>query len=189
MTTYTLRSHFELDEISNYDKEQLKKVINQYNKWYQRHMKESDRIPQNQASWAYAIYEIKDFIDKNTVDALSTLEETREVYGVAELFLDIDIIREELLEQNVHISLSEKEPVLLMDILNKLEICTRHVIQNTSIQRLHQKSWTHANALRDLGGSRALITTDDAVLPASVKTSHQEANVVTLLHHMKQLRV
>ena len=68
------------------------------------------------------------------------------------------------------------EPVLLMDILNKLEICTRHVIQNTSIQRLHQKSWVHADNLRDLGGARALITTDDAVLPASGRTNHPEAD-------------
>lgn len=189
MTTYTAKRYFVLDEISNYDQEELKKVIKQYKQWYKRHIKESDRIPKNQASWAYAIYEIKDFIDKNTVDYLSTLDETQEVWGVKELFSAIDKIREELLEQNVHPTLSEKEPVLLMHVLNKLEIYTRYVIQNTSIQRLHQKSWVHADTLHDVGGARALITTDDSVLPASGRTNHPEANVVTLLHRIKQLRV
>ena len=195
-TTYTVRTHPELDELSTYDEDELNKVIGQYKKWYNRNVNPRDRKPPNQAAWAYAIYHTKDFIDQNMVKKLRTMEDTQgtegdgyELFPVKALFTEIDTIREALLETTVHPSLFTMEPVLLMDILNKLEICTRHVIQNTSIQRLHQKSWTHANALRDLGGSRALITTDDAVLPASVKTSHQEANVVTLLHHMKQLRV
>jgi hypothetical protein len=34
-----------------------------------------------------------------------------------------------------------------MDILNKLEIYTRHVIQNTSIQRLHKRSWVQSDII------------------------------------------
>jgi len=196
MTTYTVRHHPELELISSYDKEELNKVIKQYNKWYKRHIRESDRIPQNQASWAYAQYHIKDYINQNMVQALTTLVETQGIKGeghthfpVTALFSEIDTIHEELLEKTVHPTLLEMEPALLMDILNKLKMCTRYVIQNTSIQRLHQKSWVHADTLRDLGGAHALITTDDAVLPASVKTSHPEADIGTLLHRIKQFRV
>ena len=196
MTTYTVRRHPELDEITDYDKNKLTKVIEEYNEWYDRHKHENVRKQSGQDSWAYAIYHIKDDINKNMVDELSTLEETQAVKGngyssfsVSYIFSQIDTIREELLSQEVHPTLLEYEPELLMDILNKLEICTRHVIQNTSIQRLHQKSWVHADTLRDLGGARALITTDDTVLPASVKTSHPEADIGTLLHRIKQFRV
>ena len=154
MTTYTVRSHPELGYISDYDKEELKKVIRQYKTWYKEKEKESDRKEKNQDAWSYATCHIKDFLDQNMVDALSTLEETHGVRGkgfptfpVSELFSAIEIIRKELREQTVHPTLLEMEPVLLMDILNKLKICTRRVIQNTSILRLHEKSWVHADAL------------------------------------------
>jgi hypothetical protein len=196
MTTYTVRGHPELDDITEYDKDKLTKVIEKYNEWYTRHNHESDRKKPSQAAWAYAMYDIKDYINENMIDELSTLEETQVVEGngyssfpVSSIFSKIDTIREELLEKTVHPTLLEMEPALLMDILNKLKMCTRYVIQNTSIQRLHQKSWVHADTLRDLGGAHALITTDDAVLPASVKTSHPEADIGTLLHRIKQFRV
>ena len=194
MTTYKVRKHLELDQISEYDTQELSKVIKKYNKWYNRNVKEDEREQLSQAGWAYAIYDIKDDTNQNMVSELSTLTETQGVKGkgyssfpVAKLFSGIDTIREELLEKIVHPSLLKKEPELLMDILNKLEICTRHVIQNTSIQRLHQKSWVHTDALRDLGGARTLITTDDAVLPTVGRISHPEVDVVRLLRHMKQL--
>ena len=151
MTTYTVRRHPELDDITDYDKYKLTKVIEEYNEWYDRHNHESDRKKPSQASWAYAMYHIKDYINENMVDELSKLEETQAVEGkglssfhVSALFSEIDTVREELLEHEVHQTLLQYEPVLLMDILNKLETCTRRVIQNTSIQRLHQKSWDEA---------------------------------------------
>ncbi len=128
------------------------------------------------------------------VDALSTLEETQytleetqyivgegySYFPVSVIFSDIDTIREELLEQQVHPTLLQMQPALIMDILNKLEICTRHVIQNTSIQRLHAKSWVHHDSLRGHGGADDLSGRDDAWL-APV------GGISTLLRQMKQL--
>jgi hypothetical protein len=187
MATYTVRRHPELDDITEHDKDKLTKVIEEYNKWYTRNVGVSDRKYTGQASWAYAIYKIKDFINENMVDKLSTLEETQGVQGdgfyifpVSAIFSEIDTIREELLDQKVHQTLFQMEPVLLMDILNKLEICTRHVIQNTSIQRLHAKSWVHADSLHGHGGADALSERHDALL-APV------GGISTLMRQMKQL--
>jgi hypothetical protein len=44
----------------------------------------------------------------------------------------------------------------LMTILYDLEICTRHVIQNTSLKRLHAKSWVHADRIDGRGGGESL---------------------------------
>jgi len=157
-----MRAHPELDEITEYDKKKLTKVIEKYNKWYRKHVKESDRIPDGQDSWAYAIYEIKDYINQNMVDELSTLKETKYVVGkgfsffpVSLIFSKIGIIRKEYLSKMPHPTLLEKEPEKLMPILYDLEICTRHVIQNTSIRRLYLKSWVHSDALGGRGGEDA----------------------------------
>lgn len=194
MTTYTVRRHPELDDITDYDKNKLTKAIEGYNDWYDRHEHEKDRKQSGQAGWAYAIYNIKDYINKNMVDELSTLEETQAVKGngyscfpVSYIFSQIDTIREELLEQNVHPTLLQYEPELLMDILNKLEICTRHVIQNTSIQRLHAKSWVHTDALREHGRTHELGGREDALLAPVERTSHSD--ISTLLCQMNQLCV
>ena len=194
MTTYTVRGHPELDEITDYDKNKLTKVIEEYNEWYDRHKHENDRKQPGQVSWAYAIYHIKDYINKNMVDELSTLEETQAVKGngyssfhIYALFSEIDTIREELLSQEVHPTLLEYEPELLMDILNKLEICTRHVIQNTSIQRLHAKSWVHTDALRGHGRTHELGVREDALLAPVERTS--QSDISTLLCQMNQLCV
>ena len=183
----------ELNQITDYDKDKLSKVINQYQEWYMRNMEKNAR-QSSQAAWAYAIHDIEAYIDKNMVHALSTLEETQgseeEVcFPVSDLFSDIDSVRKELRKQTVHPTLSEKEPALLMDILNKLEICTRRVIQNTSIARLHKKIWVYADALHDLGGSHALSGEE----PPSVRsTSHPEVDIVKvhtdrLLHELNIL--
>ena len=197
MTTYTVRGHPELDEITAYDKNKLTKVIEEYNEWYDRHKHENDRKQPGQTRWAYAIYHIKDDINKNMVDELSTLEETQAVKGngyssfhIYALFSEIDTIREELLSQEVHPTLLEYEPELLMDILNKLEICTRHVIQNTSIQRLHAKSWVHTDALRGHGSTQRtheLDMREDALLAPVERTS--QPDISTLLCQMNQLCV
>ena len=195
MATYTVRRHPELDDITEHDKDKLTKVIEEYNKWYTRNVGVSDRKYTGQASWAYAIYKIKDFINENMVDELSTLEETQGTeeqghkhFPVLALFIEIDTIREALLEKKVHPSLFRKEPVLLMHILNRIEECTRRVIQNTSIQRLHKKSWVHADALRGHGGADDLSGRDDALL-APVGRMPQKADVSTLLRQMRQLCV
>ena len=187
MATYTIRSHPELDEITECDKDKLTKVIGEYNKWYGRNVKVGDRSHPGQAMWAYAQYEIKDDINKNMVEALSTLEETQYIVGkgysyfpVGIIFSDIDTIREELLGKKVHPTLLQMEPALLMDILNKLEICTRHVIQNTSIQRLHAKSWVHADSLGGHDRGDALSVRGDALLTPV-------GGISTLLCQMKQL--
>ena len=194
MTTYTVRKHPELDEITAYDNDKLTKVIEEYNEWYDRHKHENDRKHTGQASWAYAIYHIKDYINENMVDELSTLEETQAVEGngyscfpVSFIFSQIDTIREELLSQEVHPTLSQYEPELLMDILNKLEICTRHVIQNTSIQRLHAKSWVHTDALRGHARTHELGVREDALLAPVERTS--QSDISTLLYQMNQLCV
>jgi hypothetical protein len=194
MTTYTVRRHPELDEITAYDKNKLTKVIEEYNEWYDRHKHENDRNQPGQTDWAYAIYDIKDYINKNMVDELSTLEETQAVEGnghscfpVSFIFSQIDTIREELLSQEVHPTLLQHEPELLMDILNKLEICTRHVIQNTSIQRLHAKSWVHTDALRGHGRTHELGVREDALLAPVERTS--QSDISTLLCQMNQLCV
>ena len=195
MATYTVRKHPELDAISEYDEDELDKVIGQYKKWYKRNVKPGEREPSGQAGWAYAIYDTKDFIDQNMVQELRTLEETQGTkenghtyFPVQALFTEIDTIREELLEKNVHPSLVTKEPVLLMHILNTIEECTRRVIQNTSIRRLHKKSWVHADALRGNGGADAL-RVSDAAFQASVGRMPQKADIVTLLRQMRQLCV
>ena len=143
------------------------------------------------------MYKIKDYINENMVDELSTLKETQAVKGngyssfaVYTLFSEIDTIREELLSQEVHPTLLEYEPELLMDILNKLEICTRHVIQNTSIQRLHAKSWVHTDALRGHGSTQRtheLDMREDALLAPVERTS--QPDISTLLCQMNQLCV
>jgi hypothetical protein len=177
--------NYDLSHISEYDEDKLTKVIDEYNQWYGIHVKESDREHKNQTAWAYAIYEIKDAINKNMVDSLCTLEETqvpagegRRYFDVSHLFLRIDNIREELISQVVHKTLLEMDPVLLTDILNKLEICTRHVIQNTSIRRLEAKSQAHAASLLGHGAGGELHATD-ALLPPVLGIS-------TLLRQMKQ---
>jgi hypothetical protein len=159
-------------------------------------VKESDRLLANQAVWSYATYHIKDIIDQNMVHALSTLEETQGIEGegfscfdVHVLLQYIDTIHRELQQKEVHQTLKEMGSVKLMDILNKLEICTRRVIQNTSIQRLHQKSWVHADALHGNGGAHAL-SVSDAVFQAPVgRRSQPDANITTLLRQMRQLCV
>ena len=193
-TTYTVRTHPELDDLSTYDEDELNKVIGQYKKWYNRNVNPRDRKPPNQAAWAYAIYHTKDFIDQNMVKELRTMEDTQgtegdgyELFPDKALFTEIDTIREALLETTVHPSLFTMEPVLLMDILNKLEICTRHVIQNTSIQRLHKKSWVHADALRGHGGADALRVSDAAFQPPASMMSQPEADISTLLREMQHL--
>jgi hypothetical protein len=143
--------HPELNELSSYDNDKLTEVIQEYNQWFSRHNQEKYKLMnQVQHLWAHAIYEIKSFINETMVERLSTLSDTIwyngrfSMFPVIELLDDIEIIRKELLKQEVHNTLLGYEPVLLMNILNKLETCTRRVIQNTSIQRLHQKSRVQA---------------------------------------------
>jgi hypothetical protein len=185
MATYTVRGHPELDVITEYDKRKLTKVIKEYNEWYKKHVKKGDRELPGQAVWATAQYRIKDIINENMVDELSTLEETDEIEGivcfsVGELFSFIDDIREELLEKEVHPTLLQKEPEKLMPILDDLEICTRHVIQNTSIRRLHVKSWVHSDALGGRGGGESVSGRGDALLAPVGEIS-------SLLCQMKEL--
>jgi hypothetical protein len=101
MSTYTVRKHPELDDISDYDKIKLMEVIEQYNKWYSRHVEQDDRKHDSQALWSYATYHIKDYLDENMIEKLTTLEETKgvvgkgySVYPVGALFREIDNIRE-----------------------------------------------------------------------------------------------
>jgi hypothetical protein len=160
MATYTVRGHPELDAITDYDKGKLAEVIRKYNEWFERNVKESDREQKAKATWASAIYEINDMINKNMVDKLSTLEETTGYVGsgantffpVLVLFSKVRNIRREYLSKTPHRTLLNMEPEKLMPILDELEICTRHVIQNTSIRRLHAKSWVHSDALGVSGG-------------------------------------
>jgi hypothetical protein len=194
MATYTVRSHPELDDITEIDKGKLTKVIKEYNEWYDRHNHDFDREHEGQAAWIYAMYNIKDYINENMVDELSTLEETQGVQGdgfsifpVSAIFSEIDTIREELLHIKVHSSLLEKEPVLLMHILNRIQECTRRVIQNTSIQRLHKKSWVHADALRGLDGVHAPGAGDEAWREGGAIP--KKADITTLLRQMRQLCV
>ncbi len=175
----------DLSDISEYDEDKLTKVIDEYNQWYGKHVNDSERQHKNQYAAAYAIYEIKDAINENMVDSLSILEETqvpvgegRSYFDVSHLFSRIDCIREELMSQVVQEALLEMDPALLTDILNKLEICTRHVIQNTSIRRLEAKSQAHAASLLGHGPAGALHATD-AFLPPAMGIS-------TLLRQMKQ---
>lgn len=197
MTTYTVRNHPELDEIAKYDKDKLVEVIEQYNQWYSQHVNNDHRIHGSQYLWSYAIYNIKDYLDENMVEKLTTLEETKgsvqkgsySVYPVSELLSAIDTIRRALLEENVYPTLSKMQPPLLMDILNKLELCTRRVIQNTSIRRLHEKSWTHADALASNHGGHSLRVTDAGEKEPVTRLSHLSANTSSLLWDMKQLCV
>jgi hypothetical protein len=120
------------------------------------------------------------------VDELSTLKEAHETkkgivcFEVGELFSFIDDIREELLEDSPHVTLYKKEPEKLMPILNDLEICTRHVVQNTSIRRLHVKSWVHSDALGGRGGGESLSGRGEALLAPVGEMS-------SLLCQMKEL--
>jgi hypothetical protein len=171
MTTYTVRGHPELDAITEYDKRKLAGVIEKYKKWYERNVKEGDREQTGKDRWAFAIHKIKDIINENMVDKLSTLEETKRDMGkgfsyfpVSEMFLYIDTIREKYLSKTPHPTLLKMKPEKLMAILDDLEICTRHVIQNTSIRRLHVKSWVHSDALGGKGVIDASSGRGDALL-------------------------
>jgi hypothetical protein len=162
MATDTVRGHPELDDITEYDKKKLRKVIEKYNEWYKKHVNASDRQYSGD-TWTYAIWEIYDIINEDMVNALSRLEETKYVKGggflsfdVGGMFSRIDTIREEYISKYAHPTLLEKEPEVLMPILDDLEICTRHVIQNTSIRRLHAKSWVHSDALGGRGGGESV---------------------------------
>jgi len=121
------------------------------------------------------------------VNVLSTLKETTYVEGMGEsffpvslMFSNIDTIRKEYMSNHPHRTLMEKEPEKLMPILDDLEICTRHVIQNTSIRRLHVKSWVHSDALGGDGGGESLSGGDDALLAPVGEIS-------SLLCQMKEL--
>ncbi len=151
----TVRKHPELDELSEYDTKKLTEVIVEYNKWYHKHDLERHRQQKDiwdMKRWESAIFAIKDIFHENMEVALSTLEETVWVAGeyrhfpVQKLFERIDSLREELTEPPE--VLLQYKPVFLMDILNDLQTYTRRVIQNTSIQRLHKKSWVHADLLQ-----------------------------------------
>ena len=196
MATYTVRKHPELDDIAAYDKDKLIEVIEQYKEWYRRHVKEEGRRHNGQALCFYAMYHIKDYLYENMVEELTTLKDTKGVEGeaysvcpVGALLTEIDIIRRALLEKKVHPTLSMMQPRLLMDILNKLELCTRRVIQNTSIRRLHQRSWTHADALSGNHRRHVFGDPDTGELDQMTRLSHLPANTSTLLRDMKQLYV
>jgi hypothetical protein len=184
MATYTVRRHPELDAITEYDKEKLAEVIEQYNEWYNKHVKASDR--QNSGdTWTYAIWEIYDKINENMVNVLSTLEETKYVKGkgysffsVSPMFSNIDIIRNEYISPHPHPTLMNMEPEKLMPILDDLEVYTRRVIQNTSIRRLHAKSWVHSDALVVNGGGESVSGRDDALVGPG--------GISSLLGRMKQ---
>lgn len=149
MATYEIR-HPELDDVSDYDKDKLIEAIEQYNKWHDEHHDDSDRKRGKQsgdALWANAIYDLKRDINEYMVETLTTLEDTRHdprqilrSFQVTEIFSSIDNIRNELQNETVHQTLSNMQPELLMGILNKLEMCIRHVIQNTSIRRLRHNA-------------------------------------------------
>ena len=196
MATYTVRKHAELDEIAEYDKDKLIEVINQYKTWYTRNVNDDHRQQQGQVLWSYATYHIKDFLDEHMVEELTTLEDTIGVegeafsmYPVGALLREVDIIRKALTRTPVHSTLSMMQPAKLMDILNKLELCIRRVIQNTSIRRLHKKSWAHADALAGNHGGHALGVTDAGENEPVRRLSHLPANTSTLLRDMKQLYV
>jgi hypothetical protein len=167
-------------------RKKLTEVIKRYNKWYNKHVTTSER-QHSTDTWAYAIWEIYDKINENMVNVLSTLEETKHVKGIGEsffpvslMFSDIDTIRNEYISPYPHPTLMKKDPEKLMAILYDLEICTRHVIQNTSIRRLHVKSWVHSDALGGQGGGESLSGRDDASL-APV------GDISSLLCQMKEL--
>jgi hypothetical protein len=196
MATYTVRKHAELDEIASYDKDKLIEVINQYKTWYRRNVNDDDRQHQNQVLWSYATYHIKDFLDEHMVEELTTLEDTIgvegeafSIYPVGALLREVDIIRRALLEKKVHPTLSMMQPKLLINILNKLELCIRRVIQNTSIRRLHEKSWIHTDALAGNLGGHALGVTHAGENEPVRRLSHLPASTSTLLRDMKQLYV
>jgi hypothetical protein len=196
MATYTVRKHPELDEIAEYDKDKLIEVINQYKTWYSQNVNDDHRKYQNQDLWSYATYHIKDFLYENMVEELTTLEDTKGVEGeaysicpVGALLREIDIIRQALSKKKVHSTLSMMQPKPLINILNKLEICIRRVIQNTSIRRLHKKSWAHADALAGNHGGHALAITHAGENEPVRKLSHLPASTSTLLRDMKQLYV
>jgi hypothetical protein len=130
------------------------------------------------------------------VEELTTLEDTigvegeaYSIYPVGALLRAVDIIRRALLEKKVHPTLSMMQTKLLMNILNKLELCIRRVIQNTSIRRLHKKSWAHADALAGNHGGHALAITHAGENEPVRKLSHLPASTSTLLRDMKQLYV
>ncbi len=186
MATYTVRGHTELDKIAEYDKKKLAGVIRRYNEWYNKHVTKSER--QHSAdTWAYAIWEIYDRINENMVNVLSTLEETKYAEGMGEsffpvslMFSNIDTIRKEYMSKHPHPTLMEKDPTKLMAILDDLEICTRHVVQNTSIRRLHAKSWVHSDALGGRGGGESVSGRGEALLAPVGEMS-------SLLFQMKEL--
>lgn len=151
-TTVTVQKHPELDELAACDKHSLEEVIVEYNHWYDTNKYEKDR--HQQFWWISPIINIKDILHTSDMDALSSLTETVFVAGytsagrytmfpVEELFRNIDILRKHLLTKES----PQKALADGMYILNKLETCIRRVIQNTSIQRLHQKIWVHADLL------------------------------------------
>jgi hypothetical protein len=143
--------------VSEYDVDKLNRTIEQYNKWFDENHSDGEKKRGRQsgdALWSHAMYELKRDVNDDMVEKLTTLKDTQHVAGkgvssfqVSLIFSNIDNIRNALQDEMVHPSLSNKQPELLMDILNKLEMCTRHVIQNTSIQRLRrnavsaQKGW------------------------------------------------
>jgi hypothetical protein len=186
MATYTVRGHPELDDISKYDKKKLRKVIEKYNEWYNKHVTASER-QHSGSTWTYAIWELYDKINENMVNVLSTLEETKYVVGkgysffpVGLIFSKMAIIRKEYLSEMPHPTLLEKEPEKLMPILDDLEVCIRRVIQNTSIRRLHAKSWVHSDALGGRGGGESVSGRGGALLAPVGEMS-------SLLCQMKEL--
>ena len=187
MATYTVRSHPELNELAEYDKDKLIEVINQYKTWYRRNVNDNHRQDPNQDLCFYAMYHIKDFLDENMVEELTTLEDTKglegeaySVWPVSALLREVDNIRKALTRTPVHPALKTMQTKLLMNILNKLELCIRRVIQNTSIRRLHKKSWAHADALAGNHGVYALGFTHAGENEPVRKLSHLPASTSTL---------
>jgi hypothetical protein len=132
-----------LSDIAMNDKQELDTVIQLFNAWCKRHDYDSPTLGM-QELWSHSIYHIKNHVSHNLLLHLTTFEEKQAVHGegvsnvvdVKSLFVDIDTVRKALMDKTVDPMLLQMEPELLLDIINKLEIFTRHVIHNTSLQKL-----------------------------------------------------
>jgi hypothetical protein len=119
-------------------------------------------------------------------DTIGVEGEASSTYPVSALLREVDNIRKALTQPPVHPTLKTMQPAPLMDILNKFELCIRRVIQNTSIRRLHEKSWTHADALAGNHGGHALAITHAGENEPVRRLSHLPASTSTLLRDMKR---
>ena len=168
-----VKRHPEIELIKDYDNEKLNKLIKTYRRWYKKHAGVQGT---NEVKWANSMHSLmKDLNDHNYVKRLTT--EAELLHGqngysytnTKSLLTYIDDILQAI-ENN---KLEDESPQRLEDILIDLHDTIRNVTYNTSIIRLHQRSWAQSDAIEEIKRALQSESIPDVLKPDKLLTRLQ----------------